>query len=155
MREKELQKTVSNCLMISKNVVQSIHPFLYSLLITGILSKKGFSMSTVFLRHHPIVVSGEARSGSRPLSEPEVCKGLQEKKEWTAHRGGTAYRLWRPWRGNAITWGRFRWKDQYRICWATKSHNPQFLGKIRAQEHELQQDPGKAYLCSGLLPSLV
>lgn len=53
MREKELQTTVSNCLMISKNVVQSIRPFLYSLLITGILSKKGFSNVYGFLETPP------------------------------------------------------------------------------------------------------
>jgi len=42
MKEKELQKIVSNYLAMLKGVAQSIRPFLYSLPITGILSRKGF-----------------------------------------------------------------------------------------------------------------
>ena len=34
-------------------------------------------------------------------------------------------------------------------------HSISTVCKVRAQEHELQQDPGKAYSCSGFLPSLV
>jgi len=40
MKEKELQMIASNFLMTSKNVAQSIHRFLYSLLTTGTHSKK-------------------------------------------------------------------------------------------------------------------
>jgi hypothetical protein len=51
----------SNFLMTSKNVAQSIHRFLYSLLTTGTSSKKGFSTSMVFLRHRRIAESEESQ----------------------------------------------------------------------------------------------
>ena len=60
MREKELQRIVSDYLAMLKDVVQSIRLFLYSLPITGTLSRRGFSMSMVFLRHRPIAESEES-----------------------------------------------------------------------------------------------
>lgn len=60
MKEKELQMIVSNFLMTSKDVAQSIPRFRYSLLTTGTPSKKGFSTSTDFLRHRRIAESEES-----------------------------------------------------------------------------------------------
>jgi len=59
MKEKELQMILSNYFAMSKDVVQSIHLSPYSLLITGTLSRKVFSMSMVFLRHRHIAESEE------------------------------------------------------------------------------------------------
>ena len=60
MKEKELQKIVSNYLAMLKDVAQSIRLFLYSQSITGILSRRGFSLYMVFLRHRPIAESEES-----------------------------------------------------------------------------------------------
>ncbi len=60
MKERELQRIVSNYLAILKDVAQLIRLFLYLLQITGILSRKGFSMFTVFLRHRLTAESEES-----------------------------------------------------------------------------------------------
>ena len=52
MKERELRMIVSNSLAILKDVAKLIRLFLYSLQITGILSRKGFSMFMDFLRRH-------------------------------------------------------------------------------------------------------